>query len=178
MWPFYNFGSVGQNYTDKLVSGKIVDGVLFPRTAFIDNEHAVAFGDDRFLIFEGKQIPELSAEVPLEEGEQLVDIFYDENHIGIVVTSADNASKYSARIYNLQGSLLLTQKLNTEFDRIKIYDDQLLMFYQKQFSVYNLKGVEKFTGTMTRNILDIIPKNKGSQFIVVDSSNTRQIKLK
>ena len=97
---FYNFGSVGQNYTDKLVSGKIVDGVLFPRTAFIDNEHAVAFGDDRFLIFEGKQIPELLAEVPLEEGEQLVDIFYDKTHIGIVVTSADNASKYSLRIYN------------------------------------------------------------------------------
>lgn len=175
---FYNFGSVGQNYTDKLVSGKIVDGVLFPRTAFIDNEHAVAFGDDRFLIFEGKQIPELLAEVPLEEGEQLVDIFYDKTHIGIVVTSADNASKYSLRIYNPQGNLMLTQKLATDFDRIKIYDDQLLMFYQKQFSVFNLKGVEKFTGTMTRNILDIIPKNKGSQFIVVDSSNTRQIKLK
>ena len=98
--------------------------------------------------------------MPLEEGEQLVDIFMIKTHIGIVVTSADNASKYSLRIYNPQGNLLLTQKLSTDFDRIKIYDDQLLMFYQKQFSVFNLKGVEKFTGTMTRNILDIIPKNK------------------
>lgn len=175
---FYNFGSVGQNYSEKLVSGKECEGVLFPETVFLNNTHAAAFGDDRFLIFEGKQIPEETKEVLIQEGEEIRSVFHNENYIGLVLTASEGTSRYRIRVYNLKGEEIFNKDLDMELTKAKIYDKQMIVFNDSECIIYNLKGVQKYRGSMGRPILDMIPKSRSNQYIIVDTANLQQIKLK
>ena len=40
---FYNFGTVGQNKVDNIVSGFTYDDVVIPQVAYLDKDTAVAF---------------------------------------------------------------------------------------------------------------------------------------
>ena len=53
---FYNFGEVGQNEDDRIVSGYTYDGVVVPQIQYLGS-NAVALRDDGFTIYSGRQIP-------------------------------------------------------------------------------------------------------------------------
>ena len=54
---FYNFGDVGQNEDDRIVSGYTYEGVVIPQIQYLDNSRSVALRDNGFTLYKGKQIP-------------------------------------------------------------------------------------------------------------------------
>ena len=58
---FYNFGDVGQNEDDRIVSGYTYEGVVIPEIRYFDAERSVAFREDGFTVYKGRQIPKESA---------------------------------------------------------------------------------------------------------------------
>ena len=54
---FYNFGDVGQNEDDRIVSGYKYEGVVVPQIQYLDNNRSVALKDNGFTIYHGSQIP-------------------------------------------------------------------------------------------------------------------------
>ncbi|MGN1184053.1 MAG: DUF5711 family protein, partial [Oliverpabstia sp.] len=64
---FYNFGNTGQNQMDNMVSGYTYSDVIVPDVEYLNNSCAVAFRDDGFVIFKGKQIPEETVTVKTED---------------------------------------------------------------------------------------------------------------
>ena len=55
---FYNFGYTGQTQMDNQVSGYNYVGTLIPQVDYLSDAQALAFSDDGFLTYSGKQIPE------------------------------------------------------------------------------------------------------------------------
>lgn len=54
---FYNFGDVGQNEDDRIVSGYKYEGVVVPQIQYLDNNQSVALKDNGFTLYQGSQIP-------------------------------------------------------------------------------------------------------------------------
>ena len=50
MWHFYNFGDVGQNEDDRIVSGYKYEGVVVPQIQYLDNNRSVALKDNGFTL--------------------------------------------------------------------------------------------------------------------------------
>lgn len=173
---FYNFGSVGQNEIDNLVSGYEYQGTVIPTVKFLSSNVAVAFGDDKVTIYEGKQKPSLINEIPLEE--EVKSIFWGEQYFGFVFNNSGTEEKYRMCIYNLDGKLVLDKYFDMEYETIKIVKNEIILFSETECMIYNIKGVEKFHKTFEMGILNIIPKDGFRKYIIINSSNIEEIKLK
>ena len=55
---YYNFGNVGQNEIDNLVSGYNYENSIMSYVEFMNDRSAFAVGDNKFAIFRGNQKPE------------------------------------------------------------------------------------------------------------------------
>ncbi len=62
---FYNFGSVGENEIDRIVSANSFSDMVIPQLDFVSDDRMVAYGDSEIAIFEGTQKPKLTQEIPL-----------------------------------------------------------------------------------------------------------------
>ena len=51
---FYNFGDVGQNEDDRIVSGFTYDGIVIPQIQYLGGTKSTAIRDDGFVLYEGK----------------------------------------------------------------------------------------------------------------------------
>ena len=52
---FYNFGSVGENEIDRIVSANSFSDMVIPQLDFVSDDRMVAYGDSEIAIFEGTQ---------------------------------------------------------------------------------------------------------------------------
>ena len=64
---FYNFGDVGQNEDDRIVSGYTYEGVVIPQIEYLGSSNSAALRDDGFTVYSGQQIPKESTTVEVED---------------------------------------------------------------------------------------------------------------
>ena len=64
---FYNFGEVGQNDDDRIVSGFTYEGVVVPQIQCLSSHQAVAVRDDGFTLYKGRQIPKESQTIKVDK---------------------------------------------------------------------------------------------------------------
>ena len=53
---FYNFDNTGQSQMDNMVSGYTYEGTVTPQVQYLAEGKSVAFRDNGFVIYTGKQI--------------------------------------------------------------------------------------------------------------------------
>ena len=116
MWHFYNFGDVGQNEDDRIVSGYKYEGVVVPQIQYLDNNRSVALKDNGFTIYHGSQIPKEVKTVKVDK--EIVSTFYDNDMIGLVFKNDSKDKQY----YN--GSLYYRWQIEIQRKlQYSIYDD-------------------------------------------------------
>ena len=64
---FYNFGDVGQNEDDRIVSGYTYEGVVVPQVQYLGGNRSVALRDDGFTLYSGAQIPKENETVSVDK---------------------------------------------------------------------------------------------------------------
>lgn len=173
---FYNFDSVGYNVTDHLMSSTVYEDTLFPTIAFLTNNVAVAFGDNMCVGYEGTQNPEEIFKLTFEE--EIKSIFYDSEHIGFVFQSEASDSAYRMKVYNKNGKLLMTRDFDQNYEKVKFIEDEIVILGQQEFSVYNLKGKLKFTGTTKKAMSDIMGIGKNYQYMILYKTEWEKVRLK
>ena len=63
---YYNFGETGQERTDNIVLSEEDDGTVMADIYFMGDDRSVVVGDNRFVIYRGREIPEKEKEIELE----------------------------------------------------------------------------------------------------------------
>jgi len=175
---FYNFSEVGQNYIEKLVGGygkKELGDILIPQVTFVNNTIVCAFADSKLIFFKMKEIPELFQTIELEE--QIHSVFYDEEHIGIVLNDSENGGLYEMQVYNLSGNLVMTQKLEQDYKDISFSKDQVILYNDYSVCIYTLRGKKKFEYTFDKNII-LFRQLSEFRYVWVNSSSINDIRLK
>ncbi|MGI6006984.1 MAG: DUF5711 family protein [Ruminococcus sp.] len=172
---FYNFGNTGQNQMDNIVSGYTYEGIVTPQVQYLAEGKSVAFRDDGFVIYTGRQIPEVSCEVIVEQ--EIISTFYNENYVGMVFQSGEDDGKYTLVLYDTDGNLVFEENFGIEYSSIKISGNQIVMNNDTQMCIFSLKGHEKFNGNLDEGRIHDVFKIAGNRYQVVVDSGIKTIKL-
>lgn len=174
---FYNFGSVGQNEIDNIVGAYSYSDVIFPKVEFLTNDVMVAFGDEKVMIFEGTQKPQVKKEIALKQ--EVHSIFYNEAYIGIVFNNENEKNPYKISVYNLRGTEEMTQNLDMEYDEINfLQNDEICVRNELECSIYNLKGKRKFHSNFEKNIWKVFSTKNSIEYIFMMDEETQKVRLK
>ena len=155
---FYNFGDVGENQIDNLVSGYNYTDTLVPYLHFMNSETAFAVADNRLMIYSGSEVPETKLERLLDQEIQAV--YNSDKYIGLVFYNSSDENAYMLQVLDSIGEEVVSIPFdfNSISDaRILFGEEQITIYNEKECMVYNLNGKQKFAGTFEKAVRTMIP---------------------
>ncbi len=164
---FYNFGDVGQNEDDRIVSGYTYEGVVIPQVLYLGGSNSAAIREDGFTLYKGKQIPKEHKTVKVEK--EIVSTFFDKETIGLVFKSGDKEKPYTMEVYNTDGSLKFEKRFSIPYTTVKMSGGNILLYNNSQICVMNSRGVEKYMGTIDGVVNDFFKIGWNKYLLVLDS---------
>ena len=164
---FYNFGDVGQNEDDRIVSGYKYEGVVVPQIQYLDNNQSVALKDNGFTLYQGSQIPKEVKNVKVDQ--EIVSTFFDNDMIGLVFKNDSKDKQYTMEVYTTDGKLKFQQDFNIPYTTIKLSGGNILMYNSSQMCVMNSRGVQKYMGSVDGTIKDFFKIGWNRYLLVLDS---------
>ena len=173
---FYNFGSVGQNEIDNLVSGYNYDDETITYVQFVNSNTAFALGNKTFSIFSGDQRPERVFEVAMDE--EIKSVYNNDNYIGFVHRITSDETPYRLDVYNTSGENILSKPFSLDYTDILFNKDLILIYNANECVIYDIKGTEKYNGLFKNSILTIVPNGNKTKYLFVSGSRTDQVQLK
>ena len=163
---FYNFGEVGQNEENRIVSGYTYDGIVVPQIQYLGS-HALAIRDDGFTLYSGRQIPKESKTIKIEK--EIVSTFYDDDNIGLVFKNDSKDKLYSMEVYSTDGKLKFHRDFNIPYTNIRMSDGYIIMYNSSQLCVLNGSGTEKYYGTVDGTVKDFFKFGWNKYLLVLDT---------
>ncbi len=173
---YYNFGAVGQNEVDNLVSGYNYPGTVVPLISFINPNTSFVLGDNKFSIFKGSEKPERIIDTDIDR--EILSVFSEDNMIVLVFEDEDGENKFIAEVYDDKGNLVTTQGFDMDYSSISLYKDLLIIYNSEECQIYNTSGLKKFDGKFNESVVSVIPEDSKSRYLVVYPDGMEEIKLK
>ena len=173
---FYNFGDVGENYLDYIVSSWSYSDQLIPMVQFISDKTAFAVGDGRLIIFVGGQKPEPALEQLFDE--EVQSVFYNENYIGLVFRSEDNEYLYRLDVYDTAAKKVGNYYFNIEYTDLFFEKENFVAYNEKECVIVTFGGIEKFNGTFSKTVSRMLPGSGAYRYILVTNDSIDTIQLK
>lgn len=172
---FYNFGMVGQNAVDNLVSGYDYVNHVTPRVQFMDNQTVFALSDDRLTIYQGEQKPVLVKEILLNE--EVQSLYYSADYIGLVYLNVSGESKYRIDVYNREGELVENKNFDIEYLDIEFTKEKMIIYNDVTCLIQNIGGVENFAGDFEKSVQVLLPTASSYKYIAVTEDSIDTIEL-
>ncbi len=172
---YYNFGAVGQNEVDNLVSGYNYSGTVVSYSAFINADTSIAVGDNKFAIFRGNEKPESIFEKDIEQ--EILSVFHSDSLIALVFEDEDGENKFYTEVYDVKGNLVTTQGFDIDYSNISLYKDLIVIYNSEECQIYNTLGLKKFDGKFNESAVTVIPEGS-TRYLVVYGDGMEEIKLK
>lgn len=171
---YYNFGEAGQQKSDNIVSSEEYDNAVMAEIFFMGNDRTVVVGDDRFLIYRGKDAPEKEKEISL--GQEIESVFHSDKYIGFILLNKEK-SGYEIRLYNRLGEQVLSREIPGKYDNVKIDGDEILMFDGSKCCIVTATGIIKFNGDVNVNALEMFRASGINRYYVMSVDELRIIYL-
>jgi hypothetical protein len=172
---FFNFGEVGQNYTDRFMGGYEFKENIVPRVEFVNNDTICVYKDNGFLIYSMPEILNLVDEVKLEES-KIQSILYSNKYVGVVVEETDATTK-KLLLYDLEGKKVLERDLDFDYNKIFLTDKEIIMYDNVSCLILKINGNEKFRYTFDGNIAAFYPINDLDKYFYINDSKISEILL-
>ena len=174
---FYNFSEIGQNATDRMVGGfNQYTSTVVPEVEFVNNNTAVAIGDNMFTIYKMKEIPSLLKEVEYED--RIKSVFFSEKYIGLVFESDDSQTAYTLKVYDLTGENLYTTQIDGDYTELQFAGDCVLKYNDVSCELISINDVVKFEHTFETGLKKMVPISGNSKYVIVSSNRIETIELK
>lgn len=173
---FYNFGSVGDNQSDNIVSAYSYTDMLIPYVQFMSNNTAFAVGDSRLMIYTGSQKPEETAVYLLDR--EIQSVYYNENYVGLVFLSDKAEAQYKLEVYSASGSKVGDYYFNTEYTDIFFEKDSFTIYNDTECLIMTFDGVEKFNGLFNKTAKLLLPTGTPYRYQMVTNNSIDTIQFK
>lgn len=173
---YYNFGAVGQNEIDNLVSGYNYSDTVVSYLEFMNAKTSFAVGDNVLSIFEGDQKPEKKFELPIEK--QILSVFNNSDYIGLVFEGEEGQMPFYLEVYDTSGNLVMSQQFELEYTDILFHKDLAVIYNANDCLIYNMKGLKKFEGKFRESAITLIPTLNKTRFLLVSGDKMEEIQLK
>lgn len=173
---FYNFGAVGQNEINNLVSAFNFEDEAVSCVNFINEETAFAIGNKSFAIYKGSQKP---GEVySTQFAEKIESVFYSNEYIGLVYKNVGNEGQpYRIDVYNTSGGEVASQEFDLDYTDILLNKDLIIIYNANECVIYNTSGSKKFEGYFKNSVITISSDKKKDRYLFVSGTKTDEIKF-
>lgn len=173
---FYNFGSVGQNEIDNIVSSYSYSDTVIPKVEFLTNDVAVAFGDTQAILYEGSQKPVEKTKLSLKR--EIRSLFFNDHYFGFVYENENSQQAFSAEIYDTHGKMTRSFDFSMDYEEIGfLQNDEICIRNSLECSIYTLRGIQRFHYNFEKDIYKILHAG-GHQYIFLMAGTTEKVKLK
>ncbi len=171
---FYNFGEVGQNWTEGIMGAYTFEGIVISRVAFNNNDTVCVFKDNGLMIFEYKEQPKVVFEQIFEE--KIASVLYNKEHIGVMLDGGDGGTRKLV-LYDLLGNKTLEKRIDFNYSHIEMTDEEIIMNDSLSCIIMKPNGKVKFNYTFDTGISALIPINHLDRYILVSDKRISQIVL-
>jgi len=173
---FYNFGSVGQNEIDNLVSGYNYDDETVTYVQFMNDRTAFSLGNNTFSIFNGDQRPERIFDTTLED--EVNSVFYNTDYIGLVYKQTSDETPFRIEVYNSKGELVMSKEFALDYTDVLFNKDLVIIYNANECVMYDTSGTEKYKGWFKNSIVTMVPEAGKTKYLFVSGSRTDEVQLK
>lgn len=166
---FYNFGGVGENVTDHIVSSYDYADSVVPIVALLGEDKFFAVGDNRIMFFEGEKKPVSCADILLQE--EIQSVYYGDHYVGLVFYDQTGEFKYRLDVYNETGKKQFSRGFDMDFKDVLIANNQVMIYNDSRFKIYDVKGKEKYDGTFNEKVSYVLKTETGRKYMLVTNNS-------
>lgn len=177
----YNFSEIGKNASAlRLVGGfeENFSGTFVPRVQFLDETYSFACSDQALTFFSSKNlaVPQPIVQVGIDS--EIRSLFYAGQYVGIIAANESGTEPYRMEVYRANGTLVFQKEFAFPYKHAAVSGDHVLLWNEKEFEIYNMKGTRKFHGGLDFEILRISKGKKPQSYIVAGFQEMAEISLK
>lgn len=172
---FYNFDEVGQNYTDTMVSSYEYPGSVVPFVAFMNESTAFSVADNQLMIYEGAEIPKNILQNFVNE--QIRDVYYGGNYIGLVFDGTNGEGKYRLDVYDKAGNKVVSKPFQLEYRDIIFTKDTMIIYNEAECLISRMNGKDKYAGEISPQTQLLKPLG-GNRFLAVTLDTLDIVEMK
>ncbi|MCR5304450.1 MAG: DUF5711 family protein [Lachnospiraceae bacterium] len=152
---FYNFGGVGQNETDNLVSGYNYKDIVAPVLRFVSEDTCVAVSDTRIMFYKG-------AEKPVSIGESIISdeirsVYFGDGCAGLVFESTEAGQSYRLDVYGGSGNLTFSHDFSIDYKDILLRNGYVYIYNETDCIITTGTGRLKYNGNLGVGTKVLIP---------------------
>jgi len=173
---FYNFGPVGTNNSDFIVSTNSYTDMLVPMLRFMNDDTAFAVGDSRLMIYSGSQKPVSKAEYLYDQ--EVRSVFYSDKYVGLVFQSEKEEKKYRMDVYDTSAEKRGSYYFDTDYTDIFFGQDNFVIYNDTECVIMTLSGIEKFNSSFTKTVRLMLPTESAYRYVLVTDTSIDTIQLK
>ncbi len=173
---FYNYGPVGDNQSDQLVSTFTYRDMIVPEIHFMTNGAAFAVADNRLMFYSGEQVPTTKKEHILDR--EIKAVYYDQNYVGLVFASDKPEAKYLLEIYNSAGENVAERYFDMDYLGIFFEEKSYAIYNATDCMIYTMSGVRKYEGKFDKSVTLMLPTESPYRYRVVTDTSIDTIQLK
>lgn len=173
---FYNFGAVGDNYSDQLVSVYSYSDLLVPEIQFMNDSTAFAVGDSRLMIYTGDQKPVSAAEHLYDQ--EVQSVFYSDKYIGLVFISDKEDYRYRFDVFDSSAEKVGSYYFNIEYTDIFFGQDNFTVYNETECIIMTFDNVEKYNGYFSKAVNLMLPTGTAYKYLLVTDNSIDTIQLK
>jgi len=172
---FYNFGGVGENVSDRIVSSYEYADAVVPMVKFMNSNSAFAVADNRLMFYSGDKKPTSVSDILFNEN--IVGVYYGSSRVGVVFYDTEGQNKYRLDIYDTAGKKTCSYKFDIDFKDILLSNGQALIYNNSQCIIIDGDGKEKFNGTFDEPVNFIVTTNKAKKYIFVKDATLDTVRF-
>lgn len=171
---YYNFGETGQERTDNIVMSEEYDNTVMAEIFFMGDDRSIVVGDDRFVIYRGKEVPEKQKEIMLDQ--EIQSVFHSDRYIGFILLNQEK-SGYELRLYSRLGEQVLSREISGKYSNVKIDGSEVIMFDGSRCCIITAYGIVKFEGDLNVEALEIFQAPGINRYYMMSVDELRVIYL-
>ena len=170
---------VGANIPNRIVSGNdehFVDKVV-PRVQYLTETESFACTDKGLAFFSSENRANPMLTVQTEE-ERIESLFYSEKYVGLVTANSAGPEPEKLVVYRSDGTKEFETGVDYAYLSGNIDGDYVILYNDNSCKIYNMRGVEKFSGEVDFQISQITCGALPNQFILIGLQKMMAITLR
>lgn len=170
---------VGANIPNRIVSGNdehFVDKVV-PRVQYLTETESFACTDKGLAFFSSENRANPMLTVQTEE-ERIESLFYSEKYVGLVTANSAGPESEKLVVYRSDGTKEFETGVDYAYLSGNIDGDYVILYNDNSCKIYNMRGVEKFSGEVDFQISQITCGALPNQFILIGLQKMMAITLR
>ena len=172
----YNFSDAGKNETERVVGGFNYDDVIVGDVRFINDNLAVAVGENVISLYKIKEYPSLEHTIKIDN--DIEKIFYSDQYIGMILDNSESGDPYKLKVYNTSGKEVFDTTFGVQYTDAKFDGKSVILSNATTFVLMNMRGKVLANIEFDMPVTDVMPTGTRGTYTLVNSKYIQTIKLK